>query len=60
MESFPPQPMVSQMRYVLEKYADNGGVYQEFVLENSGHGCHIDNEEKFAQIIKTFFLKYNK
>ncbi len=55
MESFPPQPMVSQMRYVLEKYADNGGVYQEFVLENSGHGCHIDNEEKFAQIIKTFF-----
>ena len=48
----PPQPMVSQTRYVFEKYKRNGGHYEEFVLENSGHGCHIEREDDFVRIVR--------
>jgi pimeloyl-ACP methyl ester carboxylesterase len=48
----PPQPMVSQTRHVFEKYKSNGGRYEEFVLENSGHGCHIEREDDFVRIVR--------
>lgn len=46
-EAFPPQPMISQMRSVLDQYAANGGVYREVVLENCGHSPHIEHPEAF-------------
>jgi pimeloyl-ACP methyl ester carboxylesterase len=38
----PPQPMVSQTRAVLERYAAAGGSYREVVYEACGHSPHIE------------------
>ncbi len=44
---FPPQPMVSQVRAVLEKYAQSGGKYQELVLPDTGHTPYIEKPAEF-------------
>jgi pimeloyl-ACP methyl ester carboxylesterase len=46
-QAWPPQPMVAQMRGVLDGYAAAGGRYREVVIEDSGHGPHLDQPEKF-------------
>lgn len=56
MEEFPPQPMVSQTRFVLEKYKKNGGDYKEVLMENAGHACHVEKEEEFAKLLIDTFL----
>jgi pimeloyl-ACP methyl ester carboxylesterase len=43
---YPPQPMVSQTRHVLEQYAANGGSFQE-VIQDAAHGPHIEKPEEF-------------
>jgi pimeloyl-ACP methyl ester carboxylesterase len=43
----PPQPMVSQTRSVLDAYAAAGGRYREVAIEDSGHGPHLDQPERF-------------
>ncbi|NLC66124.1 MAG: alpha/beta hydrolase [Clostridium sp.] len=54
-KEYPPQPMVKQTRYVLEKYQENGGKYKEVVFENSGHAPQIEEESKFVRELKEFF-----
>jgi pimeloyl-ACP methyl ester carboxylesterase len=50
---YPPQPMVSQMRAVLEKYKANGGAYTEVVVADAGHSPHIEKPETFmAALVK--------
>jgi len=46
-EVFPPQPMVAQTRAVLDRYAANGGRYQEVVVADAGHSPHIEQPEAF-------------
>ncbi len=46
-EVYPPQPMVSQTRTVLEHYKANGGQYTELVLANVGHTPYIEQPEAF-------------
>ncbi len=46
-EEAAPQPMLMQTRYVLEKYQENGGTYQELVMNDAGHGSHIEKPEEF-------------
>jgi pimeloyl-ACP methyl ester carboxylesterase len=43
-EVYPPQPMKTQLRAVLEKYKANGGQYQEVVLSDCGHSPHIEKQ----------------
>lgn len=50
-EIYPPQPMVSQTRYVLEQYKENGGSYEEVVIEDTGHTPYIEKPEDFMSII---------
>jgi pimeloyl-ACP methyl ester carboxylesterase len=50
-EVFPPQPMVSQTRAVLEAYKANGGNYREEVFEECGHSPHIEKPEEFRRIL---------
>lgn len=52
-EVIPPQPMVSQTRAVLERYAHQGGDYRELVLPG-GHGCHLEAPEAFVSEVKKF------
>jgi pimeloyl-ACP methyl ester carboxylesterase len=46
-DTCPPQPMLAQTRAVLEDYVAAGGRYRETVIENSGHGPHLDQPGQF-------------
>ncbi|HWI66366.1 MAG TPA: alpha/beta hydrolase [Symbiobacteriaceae bacterium] len=52
-EACPPQPMVSQMRTVLEKYRAAGGQYAEVVIADAGHSPFLEKPEEF----RAAFLK---
>jgi pimeloyl-ACP methyl ester carboxylesterase len=45
---FPPQPMVTQTRSVLDRYAASGGRYREALLPDVGHSPHIERPQEFA------------
>lgn len=44
---FPPQPMVTQIRTVLEAYAAGGGDVQMEMIEGAGHGPHFDHADEW-------------
>ncbi|NDJ60892.1 MAG: alpha/beta hydrolase [Chloroflexi bacterium] len=44
---FPPQPMVSQTRYMLDKYQAAGGQYREEVIADTGHSPFIEKPDVF-------------
>jgi pimeloyl-ACP methyl ester carboxylesterase len=46
-EAFPPQPMVTQTRAVLDRYAAAGGAYREVVLPGVGHSPHVERPQEF-------------
>ena len=51
---YPPQPMVSQLRYVLDAYQANGGAYTEVVLADCGHSPHIEKPSEFTSALLPF------
>ncbi|MGY1710687.1 alpha/beta fold hydrolase [Geodermatophilus sp. SYSU D00758] len=44
----PPQPMVTQTRAVLDRYAATGGAYREVVLPGVGHSPHVERPQEFT------------
>ena len=53
-ESFPPQPMVAQIRTVLERYRDAGGRAEMEMFEGSGHFPPIDAAERWSKLFFDF------
>ena len=53
-EVYPPQPMVSQMRAVLDEYASREGGYREEVIPDCGHTPHVEKPEVFRQRLLGF------
>ena len=53
-EIYPPQPMKTQVRTVLEKYKSNGGRYQEVVLSDCGHSPHVEKQEEMLELFTEF------
>ena len=53
---FPSQPMVSQMRAVLDAYRSGGGSYQEVVVPDCGHSPLLEKPVEFRE---TFFAFLN-
>jgi pimeloyl-ACP methyl ester carboxylesterase len=51
---FPPQPMVTQIRTVLERYRDAGGRVQIELFEGSGHCPAIDAAERWSALFFDF------
>lgn len=49
----PTQPMVSQLRAVLEA---GGGEVREVVYEDCGHSPHLERPERFAADVRAFLL----
>lgn len=49
-EVFPPQPMVTQIRDVLEAYAERGGRVRIEMFEGSGHGPIFDAADRWASV----------
>lgn len=58
-EVYPPQPMVSQMRAVLEKYREEGGEYRETVIENCGHTPHVEKAEELRRLLHEFLDEHD-
>ena len=56
-ETCPPQPMVSQMRAVLERYRAAGGSYREIVFDDCGHSPHIEKAAEFQEAFFAFLRK---
>jgi pimeloyl-ACP methyl ester carboxylesterase len=50
-EVAPPQPMVSQTRDVLARYADAGGEVTERSLEGVGHTPHLERPAEFRHAL---------
>jgi pimeloyl-ACP methyl ester carboxylesterase len=50
LADYPPQPMVSQTRGVLEKYAAAGGSFREVVIQETGHSPHVERPAEFNRI----------
>jgi pimeloyl-ACP methyl ester carboxylesterase len=53
-DAFPPQPMVSQIRDVLERYRAAGGRVEIEMFEGSGHFPAIDARERFGEVFFGF------
>lgn len=53
-EVYPPQPMKTQVRTVLERYKANGGAYQEVQLAECGHSPHIEKQDQMLQLFTNF------
>jgi len=53
-EVYPPQPMVSQVRALLDRYQRNGGEYREVVFEDCGHSPHIEHAVRFVEEVSAF------
>jgi pimeloyl-ACP methyl ester carboxylesterase len=51
---YPPQPMKTQMRTVLERYRANGGEAREVVFEECGHSPHIEKPEEMLRTFTAF------
>ena len=54
---YPPQPMVGQMRHVLDAYRAAGGRYEEHVLTDCGHSPHLERPEEFLALVAGFLLR---
>jgi pimeloyl-ACP methyl ester carboxylesterase len=53
-EAFPPQPMVSQIRDVLERYRQRGGRVEIEMFEGSGHGPLFDAADRWSKLFFGF------
>ena len=56
-ESFPPQPMVSQMRALLDDYRAHGGKYEEVVIPDCGHSPHLEKPTEFREKLLSFLTE---
>lgn len=50
----PAQPMVSQMRHVLQRYKDRGGHVRQVQVPDAGHACHLEQEDLFVRELRQF------
>jgi pimeloyl-ACP methyl ester carboxylesterase len=51
---YPAQPMVQQVRAVLDRYQRAGGRYTEHVLAGCGHSPHLERPTEFTEIMTAF------
>src|SRR6185312_2159528 len=51
---YPPQPMVTQIRAVLDRYAAAGGSVRVEIIEGAGHGPHLDAAPRWLAIFREF------
>lgn len=54
LDDSPPQPMVDQIRAVLEKYQVGGGSYREEVMADVGHCPPLEKPEEFNALLHAF------
>lgn len=53
-EAFPPQPMVSQVRAMLDRLRAAGGTVTENVFAGCGHSPHLEQPDRFLERLVSF------
>ncbi|HEY0452053.1 alpha/beta hydrolase [Actinophytocola sp.] len=53
----PPQPMIAQTRAVLDRYAAEGGTYDEVVIDDAGHSPHLEKPAEFNTALREILAK---
>ena len=53
-DACPPQPMIDQIRAVLERYQANGGTYREEVIADAGHSPFLEKPEEFNRLFHAY------
>jgi pimeloyl-ACP methyl ester carboxylesterase len=53
-DEFPPQPMVSQLRGVLDHAVAGGGNVTEEVFADCGHSPHLEQPDRFRELLVRF------
>jgi len=51
---YPPQPMMDQIRTVLDDYSRHGGSYEEVAVEGSGHVPFLSHPDDFNRAFHAF------
>jgi pimeloyl-ACP methyl ester carboxylesterase len=59
-EVYPPQPMVSQLRAVLDRYQAAGGHVEEVVFPDCGHSAHIEKPQEFAAAFHALLARHGQ
>lgn len=54
VEVYPPQPMVSQIRDLLDRYAAAGGRVRTEMFDGSGHGPQFDARDRWLAVLTDF------
>lgn len=54
-EVYPPQPMLQQIRALLERYANNGGRFQEVIFPDCAHSPQIEHPTRFLALLTEHF-----
>lgn len=54
---YPPQPMVSQLRSVLDQCRERGGRVEEVVIPECGHSPHLEHPERAATTVGQFLRR---
>jgi pimeloyl-ACP methyl ester carboxylesterase len=57
---YPPQPMMDQIRTVLDDYASNGGSYEEVAVEGSGHVPFMSHPGEFNRVFHAFLERQTR
>jgi pimeloyl-ACP methyl ester carboxylesterase len=56
-ETHPPQPMITQTRAALDRYAATGGTYEEVVIDDCGHTPHLEKPAEFNTALHNILAK---
>ena len=56
-EIYPPQPMVSQIRHILENYKENGGDFEEVIMQDTAHTPYVEKPQEFMSIFKKVLVQ---
>ncbi|MBX5448991.1 alpha/beta fold hydrolase [Thermogemmatispora sp.] len=58
-DQYPPQPMKAQIRHILERYRQRGGVYHELLLNDCGHSPHIEKPQQVLEAMRDFMAAHS-
>ncbi len=59
-EEYPPQPMMDQIRTVLDDYTTRGGAYEEAAVDGSGHVPFISHPDDFNPVFHSHLTQFHK
>jgi len=56
-EAYPPQPMMDQIRKMLDDYSAAGGSYEEVAIPDAGHAPFVTHPEEFNRVLHAYLAK---